>query len=446
MKRTWLMNRIEEFNPLGKLLGFCGRFRMRRRESGWPLLSSDEELPLRSELFSADQMAQHGKSLARLHSLVAGPAPDRLLARLAANESVLVGVCKMLTLAVTEKRRITPAGEWLLDNFYLIEEQIRTAKRHLPKGYSRELPRLAQGPSAGHPRVYDLALETVAHGDGRVDTETLGRFVAAYQTVTVLKLGELWAIPIMLRLAVIENLRRVGVRVAAGWEERNLAGSWADRMTETAENDPKSLVLVIADMARSSPPMVSAFVAELVRRLQGRGSALALPLSWLEQRLSELGLTIEQMVHAENQQQAANQVSISNSIGSLRVLGAMDWQVFVEERSMVEQTLRADPGATYCGMDFATRDRYRHAVEQIARKCKIAETEVARKAVDLARGVARPDVGGAPTPRSTHVGFYLVDKGRGQLEQAAGLSQSTAGRFAAWRASTPCGSTWVASR
>ena len=152
-------------------------------------------------------------------------------------------------------QRITPAGEWLLDNFYLIEEQIATAKRHLPRGYSRELPRLASGPSAGLPRVYDIALETISHGDGRVDAQRLSRFVAAYQTVTPLKLGELWAIPIMLRLALIENLRRVGARMAAARADRDLANVWADQMMEMAESDPKSLILVIADMARSSPPL-----------------------------------------------------------------------------------------------------------------------------------------------------------------------------------------------
>ena len=109
---------------------------------------ADEEPPLRSELFSADQMEQHGKNLAAAHRLAPGRAPDRLLARLAENERILIDVCDLLTAAVTANRRITPAAEWLLDNFYLIEEQIRTAKRHLPKGYSRELPRLAHGPSA----------------------------------------------------------------------------------------------------------------------------------------------------------------------------------------------------------------------------------------------------------------------------------------------------------
>src|SRR4030067_989935 len=207
-------------------------------------------------------MKLHGKTLAGSHKLGPRSIRDRLLTRLAENEDVLMGACNLLTAAVKANRRIAPAGEWLLDNFYLIEEQIRTARRHLPKGYSRELPRLLSGPSAGLPRGDDIALETISHGDGRVDPETLGSFVAAYQTVTFLTLGELWAIPIMLRLALIENLRRAG----------------------------------------------------------------ALPLPWIEQRLSESGLTIEQLIRSESQQQAADQVSISNSIGSLRFLGAMGWR------------------------------------------------------------------------------------------------------------------------
>src|SRR5471030_3072061 len=223
--------------------------------------------------------------------------------RLADNYSLLLEVCGELTAAVSASRRITPGGEWLLDNFYLIEEQIRTAKRHLPRGYSRELPRLALGPSAGLPRVYDIALETISHGDGRVDGDSLNRFVTAYQSVTTLKLGELWAIPIMLRLALIENLRRVGVRIAAGRVDRNRADAWADQMMQVAEQDPRSLILVIADMARSNPPMVSSFVAELARRLQGQSAALALPLTWVEQRLSESGSTIEQLVQSETQLQ-----------------------------------------------------------------------------------------------------------------------------------------------
>ena len=207
------------------------------------------------------------------------------------------------------------------------------------KGYSKELPRLLNGPSAGLPRVYDIAKEIISHGEGHVDPESLRRFVTAYQTITTLKLGELWAIPIMLRLALIENLRRVAVRVASGRIDRNLADSWADKMTEIAEKDPKSLILVIADMARSNPPMSTPFVSEFVRRLQGQSPALAFPLTWIEQRLSESNQTIVQLIQYGNQQQAADQVSISNSIGSLRFLSCFDWREFVESMSHVEQVL-----------------------------------------------------------------------------------------------------------
>jgi cyclic beta-1,2-glucan synthetase len=206
---------------------------------------ADAEPPLRSELFSADQMEQHGKILAKTHTSESETKTQNLLKRLAENEDFLFEVHNLLTETVKAKRTITPAGEWLLDNFYLIEEQIRTGKKHLPKGYSRELPRLSNGSSKGLPRVYDIAKEIISHGDGRVDPENLNRFVGAYQTITSLKLGELWAIPIMLRLALIENLRRVAVRVAAGRIDRNLAGSWADQMIETAEKDPKSLILLL---------------------------------------------------------------------------------------------------------------------------------------------------------------------------------------------------------
>ncbi len=371
-------------------------------------------------------MEQHGKALAAMHALSTDHTPEQLLARLGENEHVLQDVRNLLTEAIKGKRRITPAGEWLLDNFYLVEEQIRTAKIHLPKGYSRGLPRLKKGPSKCLPRVYDIALETISHGDGRVDREGLSGFVAAYQTVTLLHLGELWAIPIMLRLALIENLRRVATRIAADRIDRNHADYWADLITETAERNPKDLILVIADMARSKPPMVSSFVAELTRRLQGQGPALALPLTWIEQQLSESSLTIDQLVQSENHQQAADQLSISNSIGSLRFLSAMDWRKFVETMSAVNQTLCEDPAGVYGRMDFATRDQYRHVVEKIAKNGTLTENEVARAAIRLAgKDEVRTGSGG----REHHVGFYLMDKGVSLLEGSAGMRLSSHDAF-----------------
>ena len=387
----------------------------RLRKSLWKTKPDGEDAPLLSELFSREQMKQHGKRLAASHAVARGRVPDQLLARLADNEKILKETCDLLTTATQANRRIAPAGEWLLDNFYLIEQQIRTARRHLPRGYSRTLPRLHGGPSAGLPRVYDLALETIAHGDARVDPESLSGFVAAYQTVTHLNLGELWAIPIMLRLALIENLRRVAAVIAADRLDRNLADKWADEMTEVAEKDPKNLILVIADMARSNPPMVSSFIAELVRRLQGQGPALALPLTWIEQRLAESGSTIEQLVQSESQRQATDQVSISNSIASLRFLDATDWREFVEAMSVVEHTLRQDPQGVYGKMSFATRDSYRHVIEKIARNSNSSEGEVAGKAIQLAHESWQKKEN-----RAGHVGFYLIGEGRATLERLGG--------------------------
>ena len=395
-------------NILARFLGFVSKDILEQK-----IITN--EPPLRSELFSSSQMEEHGKTLAGFHSLDDKTVPERLLTRLADNEKVLLDARGLLIEAVNANRSITPAGEWLLDNFYLIEEQIRTARRLLPKGYAKGLPRLKNGPSEGLPRVYDIALETISHGDGRVDPERLISFVGAYQTATVLQMGELWAIPIMLRLALIENLRRVAARIIIDRINRNLADYWADRISDSAENDPKSLILTIADMARSNPPMVSSFVAELTRRFQGHGASLALPLTWIEQQISDSYLTIAQLVQAENQQQAADQLSISNSIGSLRFLGAMDWCQFVDTMSMVEKNLRDDPSGIYDRMDFATRDQYRHVVEAVAKRSHLSEREVAIEAIELAKN---------GLSRANHVGFYLVDKGLSQLEERVKVRSS----------------------
>jgi hypothetical protein len=398
-------------------------FKARLGKTGLAQKSAGEEPPLRAELFSSDQMRLHGKALAVSHKLSFEPASDRLLMHLAENEAVLVEARNLLAEAVITNLRIAPAGEWLLDNFYLIEEQIRTARRHLPRGYSRELPRLLDGGSAGLPRVYDIALEIIAHGDGRVDLENLSSFVAAYQSVAILNIGELWAVPIMLRLALIENLSRLAALIATYRVERNLANSWADLMMDIVTKDPKSLILAVADLARSQPPMGSAFVAEFTRRLRDQGPELKLPLNWIEQQLFDSGQSIEQLVRTETQHQAADQVSVSNSIGSLRLLSAMDWREFVETMSIVEQALCEDPADVYGKMDFATRNRYRNVVEKTAKLSPRSESEVARKAIQLAHECAARKGG---DDRAAHVGFYLIDEGLAQLQEMAQVRVSPA--------------------
>ena len=373
------------------------------------------EPPLRAELFSVEQRARHARALAADHQLAPNHRANRLLARLDENEHSLRAFNRA-TIAVAPSRRVTPAAEWLLDNFYLIEEQIQIARRHLPRGYSRELPRLLNSPSAGLPRIYDVVLELIAHVDAQVDAEPLRAFIAAYQTVASLKLGELWAIPIMLRLGLIENLQRIATRLALARADRDLADSWVDRLQEIAEQHPSRLVVVVAEMAKADLPVTSSFVAEFCQRLSRQSPVLHLARSWLEQRLVEQGLSIAQLVHLESQNQAADQVSVSHSIASLRFLSAMDWKDFVESLSLVEATLRTDPAGVYGAMDFATRDRYRHSVESLARHSELSEADVAQRAIQLAAESARQN---GRADRIAHVGFYLIDKGGATLGRLA---------------------------
>lgn len=382
-----------------------------------------------TEIFSADQMARYGATLAFSHTLTQKPAPDSLLERLSSSEALLIKSCDILTKKTHENDGFSPAREWLLDNFYLIQEQIYAIRRHLSKGYGRSLPQLASS-VRGYPRIYDIALEIIEHSDGRWDLENLNSFVAAYQSVTSLTVGELWAMPITLGVALIENLSNASKRIVADRNDRKLAGFWADRLLEVALSDPKKLVIVIADMAHSEPTMRSAYVAELARRLHG--AALALPMSWIEQHLAEEGLTIETLVQAENKHQAAIQVTVSNSIAGLRHLTEVDWRNFVEKMSVVEKTLRLDPSATYSLMDFGTRDRYRHVIERLARTCAQSEQVVAETAIQLAKiksnSIITPNKHIDPdNARYCHVGFYLVDNGLSQLEKVLGI------RFSFWQ-------------
>ena len=381
---------------------------------------------MRSELFSIEQLKRHAITLAGQHAVDSDLGPDRLLPRLADNERVITAAYDLVTTAAIAGKGIAPAEAWLLDNFYLIEQQISLARRHLPRGYSRQLPRLLNGPSAGFPRIYDLALELISHMDGRVDSQNTTEFVAAYQTTEPLKLGELWAFPIMLQLALLENLRRVGLCIARRREELDVAITWADRMLATAEKDPKRLIHLLAEFANADVPLTAAFVEEFHERLQAQGAALAFVQTWVEQKLLEQGVTAGQLSAAADRMAATNQLSIANSINSLRFIGMMDWQDYVESLSVVEQTLCEDPQRMYASQDFTSRDRYRHVIEDVAKASSRSELAVAREAIILAQKAAEQT---SLNDRRIHVGYYLIDDGRQSLERAVGCHFSWNRRF-----------------
>ena len=367
-------------------------------------------------MFTIEQLARHAKSIAARHRLGVTHRANPLLDRLTRNENILRDFNRS-TLDIPTERHITPAAEWLLDNFYLIEEQIQMARRHLPRAYSRELPCLANVIPPGMPRIYDIIIEFLLHTDAQIDAESLGAFIDSYQTVQSLDLGELWAVPIMLRLGLIENLQRIATRLLAARADRDHADEWVSRLQEIAEKSPSHLVVVVADLAKSDPPVSSAFVAEFTERLSRSSPLLCLARTWLEQYLLGHGLSIEQLVHQENQNQAADQISVSHSITSLRQLTVIDWKDFLESHSLVEETLRSDPSGVYRKTDFTTRDHCRHAIEALARRGKFSEIEVAVNAVQLAAAHART---AKIEDRRSHVGYYLIDHGLPELARISG--------------------------
>jgi len=375
------------------------------------------EPPLRAEIFGLPQFESHAKAVAGGHDVESGPGPERLLRHLDENERVIRESHDSVAEAVRIGRQVSPAAEWLLDNYYLVRQQIDLARAHLPPGYSRELPRLRSGPHKGLPRVYDLAMELVSHTDGRVDLENLTHFIRTYQSVHPLRLGELWAVPAMLRLALVENLRRVAYRISWRRRLRDLAAWWAHRFLQAAQDEPEAFITELAEFVRSRPPLSAPYVAELAGNIEGMHPNLGMVIHWIEQKLAEHGQTIQIIQQAESQEQAADQLSIGNSITSLRRLDGIDWRDFVESLSVTETVLRRDPSGVYPLMDFQTRDTYRHAVENLAKGSRQEEEDVAALVVKLAADRRRQ---ASAEHRESHVGYFLIARGREELEREAG--------------------------
>ena len=388
-------------------------------ETTTPLLD-----PMRGELFGVERLEQLAAAVAAEHAAaiargrVPAPPGGTLLDRLERNRRVLLGAYRTMAHALDAGHPISPAAEWLVDNFHVIREQLSEAREDLPKAFYGELPKLTAGPHAGLPRIYAIAVDVVTHTDGRLDVDVLKRFVAAYQSASLLGMGELWAVPIALRLALVENLARLAARVVRAFRERVAADSLADDLIETAANRPADVVETLERrVSGRTRPSTTMFAAELLQRLRDQDPALMPCVGWIEDRLLGQGTTADEAIRAEHQSQAANQVSVGNAITSMRAISAADWPEFFEELSAVDAVLGEDPSGYYPLMDFATRDRYRHVVERIAKRTRSDEVDVARAAVELAR--AASETVGAD-PRTSHVGYYLVDRGRAAFDASVG--------------------------
>ncbi|MEP7198590.1 MAG: glucoamylase family protein, partial [Chloroflexota bacterium] len=409
-------------------------FALRSRQ----ITESDADLtPIRAEVFGIERLEEHAHAWAQQDRLLPPTQRGhRLLARLADNERVLLAAQQQFTQVVRQGQPLSSAAEWLLDNFYIVQEQLRQIEQDLSRGYYHALPTVENRHGIGYPRVYGIALELIAHTDSYLDAAVVTRYVKAYQSIAPLTLGELWAVAIMLRLGLIENLRRLVTQSVTSLAKRDAAEAWA-------KQPHPDLNASLAELAKDEAALDPIFGIHLLQWLRDADPALLPVIHWLESRLNADGHSIEEVLHVEHLRRAANRVSVGNVITSMRTLAMIDWPTFVESTSLVEQVLRVDPLGVYARMDFATRDQYRHAVERISKRARLGQSKaateqaVAQQALQLAQmedGSWKLEVGEAktegnhdptsnvqpPTSRLRHVGYYLIGRGRTHLEAAVG--------------------------
>jgi cyclic beta-1,2-glucan glucanotransferase len=367
------------------------------------------------ELLGIELLEEHARRLAALLSLARRHRGSGRVHLRRLNEDARA-LREVYTALADDARRedVSPAAEWLLDNFHMISAAARDIHHDLPVSFFRRLPQIATDEFAGLPRVYALALELIRCSTGNLDAQRLHRFITAFQSITPLTIGELWAWPSALKLGLVEHLR-VRADILAETREYQRA---ADRLASALETGS----VVTARFPQEIPP---AFVTRLLQRSREYGATATALRRELEAALAARGLTVEDAIRAEGRHQAAEQATMASLIGSLRLISSFDWSEFFESVSLVEQVLQRDPAGVYSRMDFRSRDRYRHAVEELAEPTGDDQLRVALKSVERARLIA----GQTPGARDAHVGYHLIGAGRRAFEESVAWVPTPRERF-----------------
>jgi cyclic beta-1,2-glucan synthetase len=397
-----------------------------------------QETPLRGEILTRVGLAEYARSLADQHRVAPSRrGTSRLLARFEENNRLLEQAYFALSEAAEKKENLSSGAAWLLDNYHIIKAQVVEIRRDFPRGYYQSLPKLTEGELKNYPRVYHLALEIIMHTDATVDSDLVAAFIEAYQSRAVLASGELWAIPIMLRFALIENLRRLTVHTLEVTKQAKFAEDFVEEIVGPETRSSTDSLLILAQKLNENPGSLPLGAVSLMRRLRQKGSKSALTLQWLEARLKELGFDPEEMARTEHYAQAANQASIGNSVTSLKRIGDINWQDWFEAVSLVHRTLLEDPAGAYVRCDFITRDHYRHRIERLARAMRKSELHIAQATIAFVNAYrtrfidrkereepasenntgSEIDVGDDSQQRYFHIGYYLVGKGTRELEK-----------------------------
>jgi cyclic beta-1,2-glucan synthetase len=382
---------------------------------------------------SSAQLTEYARSLAASHRLDSrSPRSAELLDRLERSRRWTQQACLDLTEAVPLLQSAPPSAEWLLDNEYVLESNARDVRMNLPRKYYRQLPTVLSGSAQSLPRVYELARELTACVGLRLDEENILAFVDAYQSVSPLSIGELWAIPQMLRMTLIESIGRLAGRALTELREEEIAGFWANRLITVNRRDPNQLFAVMAELTADYPSPSPFFARQLMDCLYDEDTLLTPVKAWLERVLQK---SPDKLAMRVKNGQMKDLMSIDKAFTSLRQLALLDWKECFERLSLVERTLCKDSAGVYPRMDFATRDRYRGAVEDLRRGSGLEESLIAQRAINLAVQADQNMVTtetSTEDERATHVGTYLIGEGRSKLAQLIGCRETWRFRSLHW--------------
>jgi len=372
--------------------------------------------PFRGEVLSKELLALRAEELARKYSSVSNRYKAvHLKARFKDNWKALNSAYFTFSELSRNKGYVAAGADWLLDNFHVIDEQAREIRRDLPASYYKALPRLNATDWRGFPRAYRIACDYLKHTDSMVLSDALTEHLTAFQNVTILEIKELWAIPIMLRLAVVENLRRLSHSVLKITSSRQNAALIFESIKQTSDNSPTAILSRLLTQMQYQKGQLKRIAPTLVRDLRSLGTASGLAIQWIEEQLKEDGSTLNELIKEEAHLQAIDQISIGNCVTSLKQIGRLNWREWVEEVSRVHKILSQDNIGSYKESDFNTRDFIRHRIENLTKRVKSTEVEVAKKAFELASIASGEAIEYSPERDSA---YYIIDKGLPILEDA----------------------------
>ncbi|SET37424.1 Cellobiose phosphorylase [Natronincola peptidivorans] len=356
-------------------------------------------------LLTPEELENHAREIAKNHTVFHDKKSLKyLLKRLDNNFHKIASVYEGLNKAVVEKHELSPASEWLLDNFYKVEEQVKEARQNLSREQFLKLETRNAGYLKGYPRAYEIALEYISHTDGKLEEKLLISYIKAYQSQRVMTIAEVWSLSLMIRCALIENIRIVCEKI----HEKHTAWQKAEKSALLLEEE---MIQAIKQNITLQGRVNAPYIEHLLRVLRHKDLETGEVVTYLEKKLKDFNTSIKELVDEEHKEQAAKKIAIGNAITSLNIVATLNWNDIFESLSVVEEILRQDPNGVYHQLDFDSRDYYRSHVEKIARRLNVEETRVARKAIEAAEANAEFYEG----DKRKHVGYYLLDEGRKSL-------------------------------